>query len=58
MFVGSEGMLGVVTEITVKLIPSPACAQVVMASFAGVEAAGNALVTQIIAAGLIPAGWR
>ncbi|WP_033464835.1 FAD-linked oxidase C-terminal domain-containing protein [Bordetella bronchiseptica] len=55
VFVGSEGMLGVVTEITVKLIPSPACAQVVMASFASVEAAGNA-VTQIIAAGLIPAG--
>ena len=48
-------MLGVVTEVTVKLIPKPACAQVVMASFASVEAAGNA-VTQVIAAGMIPAG--
>ena len=48
-------MLGVVTEVTVKLIPKPACAQVVMANFASVEAAGNA-VTQVIAAGMIPAG--
>ncbi|MDQ8034495.1 MAG: FAD-linked oxidase C-terminal domain-containing protein [Bordetella sp.] len=55
LFIGSEGMLGVVTEVTVKLIPKPACAQVVMASFASVEAAGNA-VTRIIAAGIIPAG--
>lgn len=55
VFIGSEGMLGIVTEITVKLIPKPACAQVVMASFATVEAAGHA-VTQIIAAGIIPAG--
>ena len=55
VFIGSEGMLGVVTEVTVKLIPKPACAQVVMASFASVEAAGNA-VTQVIAAGMIPAG--
>lgn len=55
LFIGSEGMLGVVTEVTVKLIPRPVCAQVVMASFASVEAAGNA-VTQIIAAGIIPAG--
>jgi glycolate oxidase len=55
VFIGSEGMLGVVTEVTVKLIPKPACAQVVMASFSSVEAAGNA-VTQVIAAGMIPAG--
>ncbi|OZI41416.1 FAD-binding oxidoreductase [Bordetella genomosp. 5] len=55
VFIGSEGMLGVVTEVTVKLIPRPACAQVVMASFSSVEAAGNA-VTRIIAAGIIPAG--
>lgn len=55
VFIGSEGMLGVVTEVTVKLIPRPQCAQVVMASFASVEAAGNA-VTQVIAAGIIPAG--
>ncbi|MVW71074.1 FAD-linked oxidase C-terminal domain-containing protein [Bordetella sp. 15P40C-2] len=55
VFIGSEGMLGVVTEVTVKLIPKPTCAQVVMASFASVEAAGQA-VTDVIAAGIIPAG--
>jgi len=55
VFIGSEGMLGVVTEVTVKLIPKPACAQVIMASFASVEAAGQA-VTDVIAAGIIPAG--
>lgn len=55
LFVGSEGMLGLVTEITVKLIPRPACAQVIMASFSSIEAAGQA-VTDVIAAGIIPAG--
>jgi glycolate oxidase len=54
-FIGSEGMLGVVTEVTVRLIPKPACAQVVMASFASVEGASLA-VTNIIAGGIIPAG--
>lgn len=55
VFIGSEGMLGVVTEVTVKLIPKPTCAQVIMASFASVEAASLA-VTNIISAGIIPAG--
>lgn len=55
VFIGSEGMLGVVTEITVKLLPKPACAQVLLASFSSAEAAGNA-VTKIIGAGIIPAG--
>ncbi|SAI42897.1 glycolate oxidase subunit [Bordetella ansorpii] len=55
VFVGSEGMLGIVTEVTVKLVPKPLCAQVVLASFPSVETAGNA-VAQIIAAGIIPAG--
>lgn len=54
-FIGSEGMLGVVTEVTVKLIPKPTCAQVIMASFASVEVASLA-VTNIISAGIIPAG--
>lgn len=54
-FIGSEGMLGIVTEATVKLIPSPQIARVIMASFASVEDAGEA-VTQVIAAGIIPAG--
>ncbi|MCA1246768.1 FAD-linked oxidase C-terminal domain-containing protein [Massilia sp. MS-15] len=55
VFIGSEGMLGIVTEVTVKLVPKPAVAQVVMASFADVVTAGNA-VASIIAAGIIPAG--
>ncbi|MBN9472758.1 MAG: glycolate oxidase subunit GlcD [Bordetella sp. SCN 67-23] len=55
IIVGSEGMLGIVTEVTVKLIPRPAVARVVMASFASAEAAGDA-VARVIAAGIIPAG--
>jgi len=53
--VGSEGMLFVVTEVTVKLLAKPQCARVIMASFDDVEKAGNA-VAAIIAAGIIPAG--
>jgi glycolate oxidase len=53
--VGSEGMLAVVTEVTVKLLPKPQSARVVMASFDDVERAGDA-VADIIAAGIIPAG--
>ncbi|MHB8353110.1 MAG: FAD-linked oxidase C-terminal domain-containing protein [Burkholderiales bacterium] len=55
LMIGSEGMLGVVLEVTVKLTPRPQLAQVVMASFADVVKAGNA-VASIIAAGIIPAG--
>jgi len=55
LLIGSEGMLGVVTEVTVKLVPKPALAQVVMASFDQVGKAGAA-VAAIIAAGIIPAG--
>lgn len=54
-FIGSEGMLGMVTEVTVKLIPRPELARVVMASFPSVELAGEG-VTRIIADGIIPAG--
>jgi glycolate oxidase len=53
--IGSEGMLIVVTEVTVKLLPKPQCAKVVMASFDDVEKAGQA-VADVIAAGIIPAG--
>jgi glycolate oxidase len=53
--IGSEGMLMVVTEVTVKLLPKPQCAKVVMASFDDVEKAGQA-VADVIAAGIIPAG--
>src|SRR3546814_7771939 len=48
-------MLGIVTEVTVKLVPKPTCARVIMASFSSVEAASQA-VTNVIAAGIIPAG--
>ncbi|MBC7572924.1 MAG: FAD-binding protein [Herminiimonas sp.] len=55
VFVGSEGMLGVVTEVTVRLIPKPQLARVIMASFDDVVKGGNA-VASVIAAGIIPAG--
>jgi glycolate oxidase len=55
LVIGSEGLLAVVTEVTVRLIPRPPLAQVVMASFADVRNAGEA-VAAIIAAGIIPAG--
>ena len=55
LMTGSEGLLGVVTEVTVKLLPKPEFAQVVMAAFDDVENAGHA-VANIIAAGIIPAG--
>ncbi|HEX6019295.1 MAG TPA: FAD-linked oxidase C-terminal domain-containing protein, partial [Burkholderiaceae bacterium] len=55
LVVGSEGMLAVITEVTVKLLPRPRTARCVMASFADVTTAGDA-VAAIIAAGLIPAG--
>ncbi|WP_288109241.1 FAD-linked oxidase C-terminal domain-containing protein [Limnobacter sp.] len=55
VLIGSEGMLAVATEITVKLVPKPALAQVIMASFDNVVNAGNA-VAAVIKAGIIPAG--
>ncbi len=55
VLIGSEGMLGVVVEVTVKLLPLPRCAQVVLAAFDDVGRAGSA-VGEIIAAGIIPAG--
>ncbi|MDR0278768.1 MAG: glycolate oxidase subunit GlcD [Paucimonas sp.] len=55
LFTGSEGMLGIVTEVTVKLLPKPQVARVLLASFDSVEAAGRA-VADIIGAGIIPGG--
>ncbi len=52
---GSEGMLAVITEVTVRLIPKPEAACVILASFDDVERAGDA-VAAVIAAGIIPAG--
>ncbi|NOQ15168.1 MAG: FAD-binding protein, partial [Methyloprofundus sp.] len=52
---GSEGMLGVIVEVTVKLLAKPECVQVLLAAFDNVVKAGTA-VANIIAAGIIPAG--
>ena len=53
--VGSEGMLAVATEVTVKLVPKPLLARCIMASFDDMRKAGDA-VAAVIAAGIIPAG--
>ena len=55
LITGSEGMLGVVTEITVKLLPKPEKAQVVLAAFDDISKAAQA-VADVIGAGIIPAG--
>jgi glycolate oxidase len=55
IIVGSEGMLAVTTEVTVKLVPKPQLARCIMASFDDLRKAGDA-VAAVIAAGIIPAG--
>ena len=55
ILVGSEGMLAVTLEVTVKLVPKPQLARCIMASFAELRKAGDA-VARLIAAGIIPAG--
>ena len=55
LMTGSEGLLGIVTSVTVKLLPRPQAAQVLLAAFKRVEDAGNG-VAAVIAAGIIPAG--
>ncbi len=55
LVIGSEGMLAITTEVTVRLIPKPEVARCIMASFDDVEKAGNA-VADVIGAGIIPAG--
>ena len=52
---GSEGMLAITTEVTVKLVPKPQLARCIMASFDDIRRAGDA-VAAVIAAGIIPAG--
>lgn len=55
LMTGSEGMLGIIVEVWVKLLPKPERAQALLASFDSVERAGAA-VASIIGAGIIPAG--
>ncbi|MXZ80604.1 MAG: FAD-binding protein [Gammaproteobacteria bacterium] len=55
LMVGSEGMMGIVVEATVKLLPVPECARVVMGIFESVQDAGDS-VAAVIASGIIPAG--
>lgn len=53
--IGSEGLLAIVTEVTVRLVPVPQLARCILASFADVEDAGDA-VAALIATGIVPAG--
>jgi glycolate oxidase len=55
--VGSEGLLGVVTEVTVRLLPRPETARALLIGFSSVEGAGQC-VADVIAAGIIPAGME
>jgi len=55
IIIGSEGMLAVTTEVTVRLVPRPQLARCIMASFDDLRKAGDA-VAAVIAAGIIPAG--
>jgi glycolate oxidase len=54
---GSEGLLGVVTEVTVRILPKPTSARAVLIGFATTEDAGNC-VAAVIAAGIVPAGME
>jgi glycolate oxidase len=53
--IGSEGMLAITTEVTVKLVPKPELARCMVASFPTIESAGDA-VANVIARGIVPAG--
>src|SRR5712671_5157669 len=54
---GSEGLLGVVTEVTVRILKKPECARAALIGFKATEDAGNC-VAAVIAAGIIPAGME
>ena len=55
LLTGSEGMLGVIVEVTVKLLPKPNAVQVILAAFDNIEIAAKA-VADIIDNGVVPAG--
>ena len=57
LLAGSEGLLGVITEVTVRILPKPECARALLLGFPSNEAAGEC-VAGIIAAGIIPGGME
>lgn len=57
LVVGSEGLLGVVTEVTARILPRPASVRAMLLGFADIESAGRC-VADIIARGIIPAGME
>lgn len=57
LMVGSEGLLGVVTEVTVRILPKPETARALLIGFSTVEGAGRC-VAEVIASGIIPAGME
>ena len=57
LMTGSEGLLGVITEVTVKILKSPEVAKAALIGFSNIEDAGRC-VSEIIAKGIIPAGME
>ena len=57
VIVGSEGLLGIVTEVTVRLLPKPPGARAILIGFPSIESAGDC-VAAIIGAGIIPGGME
>lgn len=57
LVVGSEGLLGVVTEVTVRILPAPEMARAILLGFASTREAGDC-VAAVIAEGIIPAGME
>ena len=57
LFVGSEGMFGIASEITVRLVPVPPAVRTLLADFTSLRAAGEA-VSRIITAGIVPAAME
>lgn len=57
LLTGSEGLLALITEVTVRLLRRPQCARALLAVFSSIESAGEA-VAEIIAAGVVPAGME
>ena len=57
LIAGSEGLLGLITEVTVRILPKPETARALLVGFSTVEAGGQCVV-DIISAGIIPAGME